>query len=400
MSPDGSVPVDTIPDDELPTFSPMRGGPIYRALVRLNLSGGDLEWPWRRMLAVAAVTWLPLLVLAGRQPVPGGIDFLHDVEAHLRFLVAIPILIAGEMVAQIRFLGTVKQFVLRGIVLPRERPRYQAIVASARRVADSNLLDLGIVLFVYTAGHWLWRSQIAMGSPTWYSTPAAGGGLDLTRAGLWYAWVSLPIAQIVTFRWVGRLVVWYWYLWKTSRLDLYLTATHPDNAGGLAFVGVNTMAFAPLLLSQGIVLAGIIANRIFYEGQTLASYKVDIVGLVLFELALILLPLTMFSPLLGRTKRVGLGLYGALAARYSQDFESKWVLGGAPPGEPLIGSSDIQSLADMCNSFTFVKAMRWVPFGWQTVYQLALVMAAPILPLTLTAIPLEELVDRLLKTLL
>jgi len=160
------------------------------------------------------------------------------------------------------------------------------------------------------------------------------------------------------------------------------------------------MAFAPLLLSQGIVLAGIIANRIFFENQALASYKVDIAGLVLFELALVLAPLTMFSPLLGRTKRDGLGLYGAVAARYVQEFEAKWARGGAPPGEPLIGSADIQSLADMGNSFAFVRAMRWVPIGWQTVYQLAALMLAPILPLTLTAIPIEELVDRLLKTVL
>ena len=400
MQPTRSTAFDAPPDGELPVFSPMRGGPIYRALVRLNLSGGDLEWPSRRMLAVAVVTWLPLLVLAGRQPVPGGIDFLHDIEAHLRFLAAIPVLLAGEVLAQIRFGGTVRQFVLRGIVLPRERARYDAIVASARKVADSNLLDILIVVAVYTLGHWLWRSQIAIGSPTWYATPTADGGLDLTRAGLWYAWVSLPIAQIVTFRWVARLVVWYWFLWRTSRLDLYLTATHPDNAGGLGFVGVNTMAFAPLLLSQGIVLAGIIANRIFFENQALASYKVDIAGLVLFELALVLAPLTMFSPLLGRTKRDGLGLYGAVAARYVQEFEAKWARGGAPPGEPLIGSADIQSLADMGNSFAFVRAMRWVPIGWQTVYQLAALMLAPILPLTLTAIPIEELVDRLLKTVL
>ena len=71
--------------------------------------------------------------------------------------------------------------------------------------------------------------------------------------------------------------------------------------------------------------------------------------------------------------------------------------GGAPAGEPLIGSADIQSLADLGNSFEVIKDMRLVPFNLQTVLQLAVITLLPVLPLTLTMISLEELLDRLLK---
>jgi hypothetical protein len=71
--------------------------------------------------------------------------------------------------------------------------------------------------------------------------------------------------------------------------------------------------------------------------------------------------------------------------------------GGASPDEPLLGSADVQSLADLGNSFDMVKEMRWVPFTMTTVFQLAVTTLLPVLPLMLTMISLEELLDRLLK---
>ena len=65
--------------------------------------------------------------------------------------------------------------------------------------------------------------------------------------------------------------------------------------------------------------------------------------------------------------------------------------------EPLIGSADIQSLADVGNSFEVVKGMRLVPFTSQTVLQLAVTTLVPIVPLSLTMISLEQLLERLLK---
>ena len=105
----------------------------------------------------------------------------------------------------------------------------------------------------------------------------------------------------------------------------------------------------------------------------------------------------MFAPKLAAAKRTGLREYGTLAKRYTDEFDHKWLRGGAPAGEPLIGSADIQSLADLGNSFEVIKDMRLAPFNLQTVLQLAVITLLPVLPLTLTMISLEELIDRLLK---
>lgn len=63
------------------------------------------------------------------------------------------------------------------------------------------------------------------------------------------------------------------------------------------------------------------------------------------------------------------------------------------------GHRPLPSLADLGNSFEVVKDMRWVPFTLPTVLQLAVTTLVPVVPLTLTVISLEELLERLLKLL-
>jgi hypothetical protein len=82
-----------------------------------------------------------------------------------------------------------------------------------------------------------------------------------------------------------------------------------------------------------------------------------------------------------------------------RDFDRKWLRGGAPADEPLVGSGDIQSLADLGNSFEVVKGMRLAPFTWQTVVQLALATLLPVAPLLLTMVSLEQLLGQALKML-
>ncbi len=80
-----------------------------------------------------------------------------------------------------------------------------------------------------------------------------------------------------------------------------------------------------------------------------------------------------------------------------RDFDQKWLRGGAPAEEALVGSADIQSLADLGNSFEVVRGMRSVPITKEAVFQLAVLTLVPLLPLLLTMISLEELLGRLLK---
>jgi len=388
--------------EESPDFSLVLGGPMFQMLRRSRLSGDALELLHRRVVAVVLVAWIPLLLLSvvsghfltGTVTLP----FLHDIEAHVRLLVALPVLIAAELIVHQRIRSRVKTFLTRRVIRQQDVPRFLAAINSATRLRNSVPVELGLMVLVLTVGQWLWRSQIALGASTWYAIPQAGH-MHLTTAGYWYEFVSIPIFQFVLLRWYLRFFIWFRFLWQVSRLDLHLAPTHPDRAGGLAFLGKSSYAFGPILFAQGALLAGVIASRVLYGGESLLSFKLEVVGFIVLFLVLILAPLTMFSPQMARAKRKGLSEYGLLATRYVDGFEQKWVVGDAAEGGELLGTGDIQSLADLGNSYGAVRDMRIVPFGMQDIGRLAAATAVPLLPLGLTVFSLEELVMRIFKIL-
>jgi hypothetical protein len=384
-----------------PEFSLVLGGPLFNFFRRSRLSGHELELARRRVVVITGVSWLPLLLLAliGGHAFGGAlqIPFLYDIEAQVRFLIALPILIVAEVIVHSRIRPTVRRFVERRLIIPEEMSKFHTAIDSAIRIRNSLTVELTLLLLVYTLGLWIWRSQIATGSPSWYAKPE-GTALHLTLAGYWYAFVSIPIFQFILVRWYLRFFIWFQFLWRVSRLNLRLIAIHPDRTAGLGFLGQSAYAFGPILFAQGTMLAGLIANRVMNGGENLMAFKMEVGGFVAFFMLFVLSPLVLFHSHLSRAKREGLRDYGGLGSRYVEGFQKKWIQ-GAPSDEELLGSGDIQSLADLGNSFAVVQEMRLVPFGLKDMARLAAITAAPLLPLTLTIFSLEELVTRLIKIL-
>jgi hypothetical protein len=387
-------------DQHPPDFSLVLGGPLFQICRRAHLSGDALELLHRRVLVMALLAWLPLLFLSviGSDALGRSlkIPFLYDIEAHVRFLVALPVLIIAELVVHNRISPLIRRFVERGIVVGDDLARFRRAVDSALRVRDSVAVEATLLILVYTLGLWIWRSQIALGDHTWYAMPDAKH-LHLTLAGYWYVFVSIPRVQFILLRWYMRLVVWFRLLWQISRLNLNLRAAHPDRAGGIGFLGKSSYAFAPILFAQGALLAGLIASRVLYEHRDLLSFKTEAAGLVGFFVLIILGPLVMFTPSLERVKRKGSAQYGLLANEYLFRFEEKWIAGGASETSALLGSEDIQSLADIGNTYSMVRQMRLVPFGTEDITRLAATTAAPLLPLSLTIFSASQLARLLIK---
>ena len=156
------------------------------------------------------------------------------------------------------------------------------------------------------------------------------------------------------------------------------------------------IAFIPVLFAQGALLAGQIASRIFHNGQSLLSFKLTIVGFAGFFVAAVLAPLLVFIPKLVLAKRKGIGEYGAIASEYVMEFDQKWLAQERQRRE-MLGSADIQSLADLGNSFAVVRQMRAVPFATGDVVRLLVATLVPMAPLLLTIMPLEKLVTEAIK---
>ena len=378
-------------------FSLVLGGPLFQLLRRSRLSGDALTLVHRRIFAGIVITWLPLLLLSMWEGRAWGrndtfIPFLLNVEVQARFLLALPLLVAAELVVHMRMRRALGQFHARHLISDSDRTRFDAAISSAVRLRNSVVAEVVLVGLVYTVGV-VSRDYVVVDANTW-AAGSAGTGLSL--AGWWHTLVSVPIFQFLLLRWYFRVFIWARFLWQVSRIKLQLMPTHPDRAGGLGFLANIVHAFAPVLVAHGVLLSALIADRIFFGGATLPQFTVEIiigVGALVF---LVLGPLIVFTGQLARAKRVGLGEYGVLAQRYVREFDAKWVRGVRDPDEPFVGSGDIQSLADLGNSYEVIKTMRYVPFSKETVLQLAVVTLVPLAPLLLTMISLEELLKRLL----
>ena len=384
-------------------FSLVHGGPLFQLLLRSRLSSDSLTLVARRIAAFVLITWVPLLalaahdghLLAGNVAVP----FLLDGETDIRFLVVVPLLLLAELVVHRRLMPVVRAFLDRNLIREADDERFDAAVNSAFRLRNSVVAELLLFALVYAVGVLVVWRHTALTVSTWYGHPSEGG-FRLTSAGIWYAYVSLPIFQFLLLRWYYRLYIWIRFLWQVSRLELSLVPTHPDLLGGLGFLANTVFAFSVLLVAHGAMLAAQIANRIFFAGASLVDFKEEIFVLLVFLLCLVFGPLLVFSPQLSRAKRRGLLEYGALAERYVRDFDGKWLRGDAQQSEPLMGSADIQSLADMGNSFAVVRSMRLAPIGRDAVLELAACVLVPLVPLLLTMMPVEDLVKKLVGMVL
>jgi hypothetical protein len=384
-------------------FSLVHGGPLFQLLLRAHLSSDAMTLVVRRVAVFVLLGWVPLLVLSALEghllQSDVVVPFLLDGETHIRFLVVVPLLLTAELVVHQRLMPVVRAFLDRDLIGDADDQRFDAAINSAFRLRNSVPAEVLMLVLVYAVGVGVVWRHTALESSTWYAQAFAGSH-RLHSAGIWYACVSLPIFQFLLLRWYYRIFIWIRFLWQVSRIELRLVPTHPDQLGGVGFLANTVFAFSVLLVAHGALLAAQIANRIFFAGAALTDFKEEIFVVLVFLLCLVFGPMLVFSPQLSRAKRRGLLEYGALAESYVRQFDGKWLRGGAQNGEPLMGSADIQSLADMGNSFAVVRSMRLAPISRDAVLELAACVLVPLIPLLLTVMPVEALVKKLISLVL
>lgn len=386
-------------DTEVKDFSIVLGGPFFQLLRKAHLTGNALELIKQRTIVISLVAWLPLFVLSVIKGQAWGeginLPFIEDLEVHIRFLVALPLMVLAELMVHQRMMSVVEQFQARNLIPETSKVQFRKAIASAFKLRNSIFAEVFLVLLIYVIGYNLvWTKSMALDTTAWYSEPALGKS-NLSLAGIWFRYVSLPIFQFLFLRWYYRLFIWSRFLFHVSRINLRLVPTHPDYMGGLGFISNIVFAFMPLAVAHGAVLAGMIANHIFHEGAVLLDFKIEIIIIVLLVLLVIILPMLFFSSQLSDSKRTGSMEYGKLAARYVQAFDSRWVQGDGNIKDPLEQTQDIQGLSDMMNAYRALEKMQFIPITRTNIVMLALGTVAPVLPLALTMMPLSEIIKML-----
>lgn len=383
-------------------FALTEGGPTYRIEKRLKLTRENSPLIVRRSIFSIAVTWVPLFLCSGVQGYAFGkrvpVPFLYDFSVHARFLLAVPLFFAAEVFLGPHLAEAARHFIESGLVIQEDFLRFDAAIEKGLKWRDSVLGEAILVLLAYGI------TLIAL--PTWavhvssWRAVQTDSGLVLTWAGWWLLIFCVPLYQFLTLRWLWRLFLWAQFLWRMNKLNLQLTPTHPDEAGGLAFVGEAQRFYGAILLAYSIGVSGVLANQVIYDKIPLPHFAPSIVAYVIVAVGIVLLPMGIFAGTLMKTKRKGLYQYGTLGTTYTTRFHKRWIVGEAPSDEPLLGTGDIQSLADLGNSFQFIEKMNTLPMSPRTPIHLVLACLLPMAPLLLTVMSLKDLLKLLLKVVM
>jgi hypothetical protein len=357
----------------------------------------------RRIVIFLALTWVPLLVLSFLEgnalgPTPEQ-SFLLDLATYARFFVAFPMIIIAELIIGPRLTVAGLHFVRSGLVREDDYPAFDAAVEKVESRREARLPEL-IILGIAVLGAWSVTAAFYAGQGTSWHIIRTESGIRLSMAGAWYLLVAVPLLQFMFYRWLWKLVIWTGFLLDMSRLNLRVSVSHPDQAGGLGFLGITQVGFGSLAFGLSSILAANTAFLIVFKGADIEAFKIPFVAYLVLINLIFLGPLLVFLPLLARTRRQGLREFSALANRYDYAFVDKWIRGKAPADEPLLGTGDIQSLADLGNSYQFARQMKPIPFDLRTIIQMSVIAAAPMLPLLPLVMPIADILKMLSKALL
>lgn len=382
-------------------FSITCGGPLHWLLVRIGLTGDERRQVIRRTLFAVLVTWLPLLVLSLIQGQAYGtqikIPFLKDLAVNVRFLIAVPILILAESGIDQRWRILALQFLKSGLVTEKNLPSFEAAIQRTTRLRDRVLPEVLLIIAALIPSIFVKTELLMSGVSNWHTLGMGSGEVSL--AGWWFNFVSTPFFRFLLLRWLWRLFLGTSLLWRVSRINLYLVATHTDMAAGLGFLSQGQKAFSPIVFAGGAVIASQVGNAIAYQGASLSSMKFPMIAYGVLAVIILVVPLLVVTPVLLKIKKKALLEYGALVTDHNQQFDQKWIQSKQSPNEVILGSNDPCSLIDLGSSFLVVRQMGIVPIDRGTLITLAIAAALPMIPVVLYATPADTLVRAVLKML-
>jgi len=360
-----------------------------------------------RVLTLSLFTWMPIVVLAATGGVAVGtsvgIPLLFDYVVHVRFLVALPVLVASEGVVWAKVVDLARYLVLSGLVAESGRPALERLVDRFNALRRSRIIPVAAAVGA-VFGALFFRKEFSGDLTTWQFVPGSSQQVR-SAAGWWYLLVSVPIFQFLVFYWALRYAVWCWFLFRLSRLDLLLVPSHPDRSAGLRPIGQLHQYWAIVVFALSSLVSANVGLALVH-GRSITDFRVELLSFLGLSLLVLFAPSLAFSGKLLTARSRGLLDYGVLAAEYTRQFDQKWIApearsaeaGGS--GESLLGTSDIQSLADLANSYAVVRDTRLVPFEMLNVLVIILTVAIPFVPLVFAVISPVEVFKSLVQLFL
>jgi hypothetical protein len=372
------------------------GGPLYRLGCQLHLFRGVTSTV-ALGLALGVLLWCILVALAFVEGISNRLFSLSVISVHVRLLLVIPLFFLCESVLDPRLKEFVRTIVRSGVLPANELPALESEVGRTRRWIDSWWRDV-LCLFVAVL-----LSVIAQQLPQ--SGTTAVPGPDRVMANLpltiqWYWIACLTFIRFLILRWFWQLCLWWHFLWRLSKMELKLVPTHPDGVAGLGYLEVVQTHFFPLVVAISLIWSASFAENISTGKMAFEAIYPALPFILIVDAVLVLWPLYFFAPKLWASKVKGLSDYMEFASRYVNEFDRKWRDGDTAPRKSLLGTPDLQSLADLANSMNIVRTMRVAPVSPHLLIVLVLAALLPMLPLFLLKYPVTELAEKFFTKLL
>jgi len=372
------------------------GGPLHRLSCRLGLVRGEANTV-RVGVALGLLTWGVLLLLGLLAGLGSKMLSLAVIGVHVRFLVAIPLFFLCESWVVPQMTEFSRYIARSGLVPDASLPALASIIRRVGRMKESWLPEALILLTAFALPI-IGANAVLPGRTSHLDLIlySSGGRLNLLAA--WYQGFCLPLFRFLILRWLWRLGLWCYFLWSIEKLTLRLIATHSDSSAGLGYLETVHENFAPLVVALSAVCSAAFAEDLSSRMMPFESLYSSIPLVILLAAALFIGPLFIFSRKLYICHCTGMSAYNCMASHYVIAFEHKWIR-NEKSGASQLGTSDLQSLADLTNSLNVVRGMRPIPASKKLLAELALSAILPLLPLLFFKYPVDQLAARLFRAL-
>ncbi len=355
----------------------------------------------RRAIFFSLLAWLPIAVWAvfNGRALSGTVNepLFQHFGIHLRYLLALPLLIIGEGTLHGMTTRLIPYFYTSGLIRKERREAFREILRDMVKLRNSSFSWIVIAALIVT---WLgiqphsedkhelvWAN---MGEPTRF---------NLGFGGWWMDYVAQPIFIALLFAWLWRLTLLFLLLKRIAALDLQFVPTHSDRAGGLGFLERVPKAFSLFAFALSAVLASRLAHDVIYHGVHVQSLKPEVAVFLILLVLLCLAPLIVFIPKLAAAKKQAMLDYGALVGEHGRLVQQRWILGESLDDSSLLEAQEIGPVADTVSLYDAVSKMRFAPIGKTAILSVAVPAAIPMLALFAIEVPIKEMLLKILGSL-
>src|SRR5271170_938273 len=378
-------------------ISLVRGGPFYRLQEAAGLVK-DGQWNvGRRVLFGLAIGWFPLVLITLLFKTQTLTGLLTDYPINARMLVGVPVLLVGQTVMESAFRTIIGQIRAAALVTPSEAGHFDHILVSLIRLRDSIIPEIVIIVAACLHAVEVVETHMALARP--WALAGTSSAPHVSIAGWYYIGVSLLLYQFLLFISLWKWLLWWIFLFRLSRLDLELVPTHPDQHGGIGFLGMSPLAIAPTIFVACGAIGSTWRSQILDHGAHLMNFKIDAIVLLLIMLIIAMGPLVFFIPKLARLHRQGILQYGTLGQLHSVDFHKKWILNRTGHEEEFLTAPEVSTLTDYASSYENVEKLQPFPLDRGAMVLLVLAVVLPLLPVVLSEIPFITVVKGLMAAM-